>query len=153
MLDIKIRSAELADLEVLRRFEQGVVDAERPFNEQLKEGEIQYYDLENMFSDSNTEILVAEIDSTVIASGYSTIRKAKPFFKHDRYAYLGFMYVEPNYRGKGVIKMVLDELIAWSAKNDAEEIRLEVYSDNLPAIKAYRKAGFKELMTEMRMPL
>jgi len=31
------------------------------------------------------------------------------------------------------------------------EMRLEVYRDNLAAIKAYEKAGFSELLIEMRL--
>ena len=109
--------------------------------------------MEHLLTDADTEIFVAESDSKVIASGYATIRRAKPFFKHERYAYLGFMYVEANYRGKGVIQLVLDALIAWAANNGAAEVRLEVYAHNRPALWAYQKAGFEALLTEMRMPL
>ena len=43
MLDaIAIREANLDDLEILLKFEQGVIEAERPLDPFLKEGAIQY---------------------------------------------------------------------------------------------------------------
>ncbi len=34
----------------------------------------------------------------------------RPIFKHERYAYLGFMYVHPDYRGKGVNSKIIEGL-------------------------------------------
>jgi GNAT superfamily N-acetyltransferase len=39
-----------------------------------------------------------------IDAGYARIEQAKPYLKHTAYAYLGFMYVLPAYRGKGINK-------------------------------------------------
>ena len=36
MQELMFRNAQTDDLQILRRFEQGVVEAERPFNERLK---------------------------------------------------------------------------------------------------------------------
>jgi RimJ/RimL family protein N-acetyltransferase len=33
------------------------------------------------------------------------------------------------------------------------EVRLQVYTENNAAIRAYEKAGFKQIMTEMRYEL
>jgi ribosomal protein S18 acetylase RimI-like enzyme len=37
--------------------------------------------------------------------------------------------------------------------NGVTEFRLQVYSDNLPAVIAYEKIGFSKLLIEMRMEL
>lgn len=68
----------------------------------------------------------------------------------ERYAYMGFMYVKPEHRGKGVNKLLLDELINWAKSKDISEVRLDIYSENESAAKAYEKAGFSSLITTMR---
>lgn len=148
-----IREAVMADLPVLLRFEQGVINAERPFDSTLKRDDTHYYDIEEMIKAPHIHLVVAELNGDIIASGYARIEKAKHFVQHPQHSYLGFMYVEPQHRGKGINKEIMDELKAWSLLNNITEIRLEVYSKNIPAITAYEKVGFEQLMIEMRMHL
>ena len=61
------------------------------------------------------EMVVAEIDNRIIASGYARIDKSKPFLKHSHHAYLGFMYVVPEFRGQGINKKIMDVLKNWAA--------------------------------------
>ncbi|OPC01848.1 acetyltransferase [Elizabethkingia ursingii] len=148
---IKLRHATEGDLPALLEFEQGVVTAERPYNPTLIEGEIHYYNLNSLIDSENAALIVAEDDENIIASGYALIKNTeKDYYNFDRYAYLGFMYVKPEYRGKGVNKLILDELTNWSKDQGVSEIRLEVYSDNVPAVKAYEKAAFEPLILLMR---
>lgn len=148
---ITLRYATEDDLPVLLEFEQGVVTAERPYNPTLIEGEIHYYDLNSLLTSENAALIVAETNNEVIASGYALIKDAeKKYYDFSRYAYLGFMYVKPEYRGKGINKLILKELINWSKDRGISEIRLEVYYDNEPAVKAYEKAGFESHILLMR---
>ncbi|AQX08429.1 GNAT family N-acetyltransferase [Elizabethkingia ursingii] len=148
---IKLRHATEGDLPALLEFEQGVVTAERPYNPTLIEGEIHYYNLNSLIDSENAALIVAEDEENIIASGYALIKNTeKDYYNFDRYAYLGFMYVKPEYRGKGVNKLILDELTNWSKDQGVSEIRLEVYSDNVPAVKAYEKAAFEPLILLMR---
>lgn len=145
-----IRKASLNDLETLLRFEQGVISAERPFNPRLKNGDIHYYDIKELITASHIELVVAELDSEIIGCGYARIENSKAYLKHKRHAYLGFIYVDPDHRGRKVSKKIIDALKLWSLAQDITEMRLEVYSDNLAAIRAYEKAGFVKHMLEMR---
>ncbi|KUY29428.1 GNAT family N-acetyltransferase [Elizabethkingia ursingii] len=148
---IKLRHATEGDLPALLEFEQGVVTAERPYNPTLIEGEIHYYNLNSLIDSEKAALIVAEDEENIIASGYALIKNTeKDYYNFDRYAYLGFMYVKPEYRGKGVNKLILDELTNWSRDQGVSEIRLEVYSDNVPAVKAYEKAAFEPLILLMR---
>lgn len=147
------RKAVLKDLEKLYDFEQGVIKAERPFDPTLKTGHINYYDLEEMISASHIELVVAELNNTIIGSGYARIDKSEPYLQHDNHAYLGFMYVDPGFRGQGVIKSIVDHLINWARLQKVNEVRLEVYVDNSSAIKAYEKLGFSKHIIEMRLGL
>ena len=150
MNEISIRKATLDDMDILLVFEQGVIAAERPYDSTLQTGLIHYYDIEKMITASDVELLVACNDDKIIGSGYARIENVKPYLKHLQHAYLGFMYVDPQYRGKGVNKMIIDALEKWAAAEGITELRLDVYFPNTAAIKAYEKTGFTKHMVEMR---
>jgi len=148
---ITTRTATIADLDILLGFEQGVIQSERPFDPTLKDGHINYYDIAAMIQAPHIEVVVAESGSEIIGSGYGRIEDSKIYLRHPKHAYLGFMYVKPEYRGKGVNKKVIDALQQWAIEKGISEFRLDVYHGNLPAIAAYEKVGFNKLMIEMRM--
>jgi len=153
MNEITIRKASLPDLEHLLAFEQDLIKTERPFDPTVKPDPVNYYDLKAMLTDQRIEMVVAEVNNRIIASGYARIDESKPYLKHSHYAYLGFMYVVPEYRGKGINKKIMDVLKDWAAAQNITEFRLEVYCDNAPAIKAYEKFGFSKYFLEMRFNL
>lgn len=153
MEQINIRTATLADLDTLLEFEQGIIKTERPFDPTLKDGHINYYDIAAMIKTPYIEVVVAELGSEIIGSGYARIEDSKVYLKHPKHAYLGFMYVKPEHRGKGVNKKVIAALQHWSIVRGITEFRLDVYNDNLPAVKAYEKIGFSKHLIEMRMEL
>jgi len=109
-----VRKATLNDMKTLLRFEQGVIEAERPFD---------------------------------------VIENAKPYLKHEKHAYLGFMYVVPECRGQGINRLIIEGLKTWSKAQKITELQLEVYEANKAAIKAYEKVGFSKLMVSMRIDL
>ena len=150
-MDIHIRPATLEDLPFLLKFEQGIISAERPFDETLVSEKFHYYDLAERIKDDDAEVVVAEVNSDIVGGGSAIIKEGKTYNTFTRYSFLGFMYVEPAYRGKGVNKLIIEKLVEWSHKKGLKEIRLQVYSDNLPAIKAYEKVGFRKILTEMRL--
>ncbi len=153
MEHIITRKAELSDLKILLSFEQGIITAERPFDPTLKEGEIHYYDIAGMIAAPHVEVIVAEINGELIGSAYARIEDSKVYLKHPKHAYLGFMYVKPEHRGKGVNNIIIEALKQWVISMGVTEMRLEVYNENLPAIKAYEKAGFIPNLLEMRIGL
>lgn len=154
MMDrINTRSATVADLDTLLQFEQGIVAAERPFDPTLKAGEIHYYDLKTLILSPEAEVVVAVAGEEIVGSGYAQIREAKDYLRHSRFAYLGFMYVKPAFRGQGINQKVLDALTDWIKQQGIAEIRLEVYAKNEGAKRAYEKAGFTPNLLEMRMNL
>jgi len=152
-MNITTRSAVLEDLQVLYDFEQGIVTAERPYDPTLKDGHINYYDLKELIKSEQAEVVVALADDEVVASGYAKIKEAKAYLKFEKYAYVGFMFVKPDYRGQGVSQKILQALQAWSISRGLTEMRLEVYGDNSKALSAYERYGFKKHMVEMRVEI
>jgi len=148
--NITIRPAANTDLPKLAEFLQTLVDAERPFDPTLKEGEIFYYDIQELIVDKATEIMVVESNNEIIGSGYAQIRSAKPYEKHEVFGYLGFMFVIPEFRGQGISGLLLTALKKWILDQGITEVRLQVYDENEAAVRAYEKAGFKKIVTTMR---
>ena len=148
-----VRKATLKDLPTLLSFEQGVIEAERPFDPTIKTGNIAYYDISELITSENSEVYVDEIEGDIVASGYAKIKPDRHYLKHTQQGYLGFMYVSEKHRGKQLNKLIIDALLHWCKNKNVFEIRLDVYQDNLPAIKSYEKAGFKKHMINMRLDI
>lgn len=149
-MDIIVRPAVLNDLPILKAFEQGIVVAERPYDPTLKPDPISYYDLEEYIGSPDAVVMIAEKDGQVVGSGSARKKRSKNYTEPDYHAYLGFMFVPETHRGKGINKRITSALLDWAKDQGLSEVRLTVYSDNQPAIRAYEKAGFKAHLTEMR---
>ena len=145
-----IRTATLDDLPVLKQFEQGIIAAERPYDSLLRPDPISYYDLADLIAAEDAVVMVAEVDGAIAASGYAKRRASRPYTEPAFHAFLGFMFVLPEHRGRGLNGKLLDALLEWSREHGLTEIRLTVYPGNEPAVRAYEKAGFSPYLVEMR---
>lgn len=148
---IKLRSAQLDDLPTLLTFEQALIAYERPFTPLLKTDPISYYDIEGYIKALDVEVIVATVDNQLVGSGYAMIKTADPYKTPEKYAYLGFMYVIPDYRGKGINQKIMNHLFDWAKQRGISEIQLEVYAQNESALKAYAKVGFTPNLISMRL--
>ena len=151
MSDLIIRAAIQADLPILREFEQDIIATERPLNDCLKSEYICYYDIGALIDSDRSCVIVAEDNGIIIGSGYARIKESKAHLQHKLHVYLGFMYVVPSYRGLGVNQLVIKALIRWGKIQGKQDFYLEAYADNLPALKAYEKLGFKASLIEMKL--
>lgn len=150
---VTVRRATLSDLETLRRFEQGIIAAERPFDPTIRKGEVTYYDIGALIQSSEEYVAIAETGDKAIGCGFARKKASPSFAAPPFHAYVGLMYVAPEHRGQGVSNLILDALKDWARANGLNEMRLEVYPDNAAAVRAYEKTGFGSYMLEMRMAL
>jgi GNAT superfamily N-acetyltransferase len=153
MQNLVIREATIDDKEELLEFEQKVIEYERPFNQAIKNGRVFYYDLNELIYAPTSKLIVGMLDEEIIACGYARIEKSESFIEYPEYAYLGFMYVKPGYRGRGINYKIIENLKDWAKSKNIRELRLDVYEQNSSAIKAYEKFGFKKSIVNMRMNL
>ena len=58
--------------------------------------------------------------------------------------FIEYIFVNQKYRGKGIANKLIDEI---AQKNKLREVYLNVMDNNLNAINAYKKIGFKEYKT------
>ena len=148
-----VRKATLKDLPTLLEFEQGLIEAERPMDPTIKDGDISYYDISLLIKNDNSDVFVVELDSEIVASGYAKILEDRPYLKHDKQGYLGFMFVPEKHRGNSYNKLIMDALLLWCKERQVYELRLDVYDTNPSAIRAYEKAGFTKHLINMRLDI
>jgi len=86
-----------------------------------------------------------EKDGNII--GHIILRN--PEFKNQKLIRLGFIIVDPNLRGKGYGKILINNAIDFARKElNASEITLGVFYNNESALKCYESVGFKKLYIE-----
>lgn len=151
MNKLVIRPANLGDLETLLDFEQAIIEYERPMVADMMTDKFNYYDLKELILSDNARVLVAEQSGQLVGSGYAKVKRSRNYLTDEYHSFLGFMYVDPQYRGKGINGMIVNELINWSKNRGLNIVRLTVFEENGSAIKAYQKIGFKKEVIEMRL--
>jgi len=151
--NISIRKARKTDLETLLKFEQEIVEYERPMEKNMMVEPFHYYDLSELLQLESAQVLVAEDKDKLVGSGFIHIRKARHYLDHEYHGYLGFMYVDPDYRGQGINQLIIEQLIQWAKDSYIDVLCLTVFSENQSAIKAYEKSGFYQNLIEMRLNL
>lgn len=150
--DISVRRAGISDLVTLQRFEQGIIAVERPFDPTIKMGDVRYYDVAALIESKDAFVALAEANGEPIGCGLVRKTPSRGFTDPPFHAYVGLMYVQPEYRGKGVSQLILGALLQWAKSNSLLEVRLEVYPENLAAVRAYENFGFTPYLLEMRLP-
>jgi ribosomal protein S18 acetylase RimI-like enzyme len=153
MNTITIRRATQTDLPTLLEFEQNIITVELPMDPTLRRDTYHYYDLAEMLEDDESAIFIAEANGKAVGSGNVGIRQAKQYNNINEYAYAGLMYVDPEYRGKNIVSLLMDAIKQWAVEKGQTELRLQVYDANIPAVKAYEKYGFSKNLVDMRMSI
>lgn len=153
MSDIIIRTAKIEDLDVLLTFEQGVVEAERPMDPFLAKGDISYYNIEELIAQENIYFVVAVSGYEIVGCGYIRIQNSRIYHKNKLHGYIGFMFVKPEFRGKNISGLILEDLKKWADNQGLKELRLDVYHNNPSAIKSYERFGFTKSLLNMRVEI
>ncbi len=148
---IQFRQAVIDDKTALEQCLQCIVDAERPMDECLKEGHIEYYNPLDFVTSDNAELIVALDNNNIIACGAAVIKKAKEYYRYDSFLHLAMMYVDEQYRGLGINGELINQLLAWGKEKGIKNASLTVYPENPSAIRAYEKLGFSPALIEMRL--
>ena len=150
---ISTRTATLKDLETLLDFEQGVIEAERPLDPFLEKGEICYYNIPELISAEHIHLILAICGEEIVGSGYVRIENSQHYHKNLKHGYIGFIFVKPSFRKQKISTLILDSLKYWSKNKGLKELRLDVYINNINALKSYERFGFRKSLMNMRMDI
>lgn len=82
------------------------------------------------------------LESTGVVIGNVSVVKEWSDWNAGYYWWVQSMFIEPAYRGKGLIRLLLETVQREAANAGALELRLYVHKDNTVAISAYLKNGF-----------
>jgi ribosomal protein S18 acetylase RimI-like enzyme len=76
-------------------------------------------------------------------AAYDTVKRSE----------LDNIFVEEEFRGQGVGKLLVEEFLAWSKFNGATSTVVSAYSLNERAIEFYERVGFKPLVLKLETKL
>lgn len=106
------------------------------------------------FTLAQVQLLYNErFEFTVVCEGDKIIGFANLYDRmQDHYAFIGNVFIHPDYRGQGLGKLVLQYMIkAAFEKFQFTEVRLSVFADNERAISLYQNYGFSVYSQEPRI--
>ena len=99
------------------------------------EREVHAEDTEYGFDDAGPTIFFAEVDGKLAGR----IRMLKWW---NQFGYVEDLVVNPEYRGLGIGRKLLEHGIQWSRESGFPGVMLETQDDNVPACMLYQSCGF-----------
>jgi ribosomal protein S18 acetylase RimI-like enzyme len=99
------------------------------------ERDVAVEDVDYGFDDTGPTIFFAEVDGNLAG-------RIKMLRWWNRFAYVEDLVVNPEYRGMGIGRMLLERGIQWARENGFPGVMLETQDDNVPACMLYQSIGF-----------
>jgi streptothricin acetyltransferase len=99
------------------------------------EREVHAEDVDYGFDEVGPTIFFAEVDGQLAG-------RIKMLRWWNRFAYVEDIVVNPEYRGLGVGRKLLEGGIQWARENSFPGVMLETQDDNVPACALYQSHGF-----------
>jgi putative acetyltransferase len=91
----------------------------------------------NILSPETRAILITDEDKPVASGAFRNLGDSTTEIKR--------MFVLPEYRGKGISKLVLSELESWAKEEGLTKAVLETGHPHFEAISLYKKWGYLEI--------
>lgn len=89
-------------------------------------------------------------DSSI--AGWILLGENTDYFSDKKFGFIYDVYVLPEYRGRGISKVLIKEGISTLKTLGYEEVRLNVFATNY-AKEIYKKVGFKDLNSIMTLSI
>ncbi len=99
------------------------------------ERDIPAEDTDYGFDDAGPTIFFAEVDGNIAG-------RIKMLQWWNRFAYVDDLVVNPDFRGLGLGRRLLERGIQWARENRFPGVMLETQDDNVPACTLYQSCGF-----------
>ncbi len=136
-----IRRAKLADLEKLVSFT--VAEAKEAEGIDLSPENVHRSVLAALENETLGKYWVLAGENDEIIGNISIVREWSNW-KGGYYWWIQSLFIQPEFRGLGLMQMLIDTVKEEARKGEGLELRLCVHSTNIRALKAYRKSGFSE---------
>lgn len=99
-------------------------------------------DYENILKEENTEVFIAE-DEHHKYVGHLIVGQTRGMITKLSFGYIYDIFVEEEFRGKGIGKLLLEKAEDYCRKKGHSRIALSVSATNDSAIKLYSRTGYK----------
>ncbi len=146
---MKIRKATIKDLETIQKLNtklctkeceefDGTLVPDYPLTEEVK-GK-----LEKRILGDLSAVFVVEVENKIIGYIVGGIQKDENYRNVKNICGLGGFWVDEEYRNEGVGSKLFEEFQRWCENKDTSRLQVTVSSQNLKAIKFYKKEGFEK---------
>jgi ribosomal protein S18 acetylase RimI-like enzyme len=99
------------------------------------ERDVQMEDTDYGFSETPPTIFFAEVNGKLAG-------RIKMLKWWNQFGYVEDLVVNPEYRGAGIGRKLLERGIRWARENNFPGVMLETQDDNVPACMLYQSCGF-----------
>jgi ribosomal protein S18 acetylase RimI-like enzyme len=96
------------------------------------------------------KILVAIRNNEIVGFTIGLIRNAPFYSPHQKIGFVCEMFVETEFRRKGIGKNLSLQLFKWFKRKEIKRIELDVDTKNLKAMKFWKRLAFSELKMRMK---
>jgi GNAT superfamily N-acetyltransferase len=138
-MDYVVRRAKLSELEKLVEFtlrEADEAEGVSKNREHVRKG------VRTALEDESVAVYWVIQDSRDELIGNVSVVKEWSNWNAGYYWWIQSMYIRPEHRGRGLMKMLIQTVRESARQGKALDLRLYVHKDNERAIKAYLKSGF-----------
>jgi GNAT superfamily N-acetyltransferase len=101
--------------------------------------------LADLAGSSHAFLFVAEYEGRTIGFASGELRESSPTFRSKTWASVDDVFVEPDYRNRGVGRALVEGVKAWAKERGADGISLQVAAANERARRFYEDLGFREV--------
>ena len=143
---IKIRNTTINDLDVLTNFwlEEEKLHEKYANIKLRKDAKNRMGNfLKKKIKNRNFKALIAEENNIAIGCIHGWVENSYFTYKPYKIGHAGTIFVKKEFRGKGIGKLLMKELIKWFKKNNIKKVSLCVHTKNKKAIKLYERLGFQ----------
>ena len=142
---MNFRLANINDCDQLDNLLTKLIEDERKYDKSIeKDFKVSNF-YKNCIIKNNNLIYLCEVDNSIVGYIYLIIDKDK--------AKIDALYVEEEYRNRGIASKLLDYAITHFKKNNIKEVEINVLSNNIAAKKLYEKKGFYTFKETMKVEL
>lgn len=135
-----IRKAKIEDAKSLNWLLTLLIRDEEKYDKTINKDFVVTNMYENYIQDPSRFLYLAEEDNEIVGYLYGYIKEDITIA--DKKSFLDALYVEEDYRKKGIANSLIEEFKNWSKDNGTFAIEVNVCSDNIKAKNLYKKHGF-----------
>ena len=144
-MDVKIRKAEIKDLEAVMVLFDKLSLSDLPYDTEVDVYWAHTPDGKKNFTDKIQEkggaCFIAEIDIKIVGFLLAT-KKEDPTYRLIKVADLEHLVVDEKYRSQGIGKKLMDAFTSWAKAEGIDKVSVNVFTDNEKGIKFYKREGF-----------